>query len=208
MSFGVVYANGAIGVYRTVGGGVTTPNLGISADVTCMFETKAGMFNRAAAHQDPFANFSGESWSSEVGYGPLSRGVDYSSTSTERGLGDLTLEGNHIGLGPSLAPWSVSSFKTDAEVRCATGCVSSRGDPHLTTADGTSFDFQGAGEYLALTSSGGTILVVQVRQELYLDYRTVTVNTGYAFNVAGDRVAVYRSSDTSLFLSCELTARR
>ena len=44
----------------------------------------------------------------------------------------------------------------------ATGTVSLNGDPHITTLDGTHYDFQGAGEYVALRDPG--IAEVQVRQ--------------------------------------------
>ena len=44
-----------------------------------------------------------------------------------------------------------------------TGVTGLDGDPHLTTADGKRYDFQGAGEYVALRQSDG--LEVQVRQD-------------------------------------------
>lgn len=43
-----------------------------------------------------------------------------------------------------------------------TGAMSLNGDPHVTTLDGTHYDFQGAGEYVILRDPGGA--EVQVRQ--------------------------------------------
>jgi hypothetical protein len=44
-----------------------------------------------------------------------------------------------------------------------TGDTSDRGDPHITTFNGIKYDFQGAGEYVALRNAGG--LEIQARQE-------------------------------------------
>ena len=44
----------------------------------------------------------------------------------------------------------------------ATNDAADRGDPHLTTANGVDYDFQGAGEFVALTDAGG--VEIQVRQ--------------------------------------------
>jgi hypothetical protein len=43
-----------------------------------------------------------------------------------------------------------------------TGVLALDGDPHITTLDGTRYDFQGAGEFVALRDSGGA--EIQVRQ--------------------------------------------
>ena len=43
-----------------------------------------------------------------------------------------------------------------------TGALTNEGDPHITTANGVHYDFQGAGEYVSLRSAGG--LEIQTRQ--------------------------------------------
>jgi VWD domain-containing protein len=74
----------------------------------------------------------------------------------------------------------------------------SNGDPHLTSFDGHSYDFQAGGEFtLAL---GGDDLEIQARQEAYRggdgrENLSVSINTAVAANVAGDRVTVTAAPD-------------
>ena len=79
-----------------------------------------------------------------------------------------------------------------------TGVLGLDGDPHITTLDGTHYDFQGAGEYVALRS--GTGAEVQVRQapiattfnpgtNAYTGLATcVSLNTAVAARVGKHRV--------------------
>ena len=69
------------------------------------------------------------------------------------------------------------------------GVPCSIGEPHLTTVHGRHLDFQGAGEYLAISAADGSA-VVQVRQEPYGGAGLVTINTAVAASVLGDRVVV------------------
>ena len=68
------------------------------------------------------------------------------------------------------------------------GCGSSNGDPHLTTIDGRSYDFQAAGEFVLLRSDA---VEVQTRQEPYRGSTSVTINTAVAVTADGGRAAVY-----------------
>ena len=80
----------------------------------------------------------------------------------------------------------------------ATGQLTLNGDPHLTTLDGVHYDFQGAGEFVALKDAGGA--EVQVRQspistsfvpgpDFYHGLQTcVSLNTAVAARVGKHRV--------------------
>jgi hypothetical protein len=70
-------------------------------------------------------------------------------------------------------------------------CARSWGDPHLITWDGLSYDFQSVGEFV-LASTGDAQFEVQVRQSPFRNSQTVSVNTGVALSVDGDRVSVVR----------------
>jgi len=76
----------------------------------------------------------------------------------------------------------------------------STGDVHLATADGLVYDFQGAGEYLLVESSDGSI-VVQARQEPWLSSRKASVNTAIAMYVDGDTVGIYVNSAPSVYVN-------
>ena len=71
---------------------------------------------------------------------------------------------------------------------CEMGCGSSNGDPHLTTIDGRSYDFQAAGEFVMLRSQD---VEIQARQEPYQGSTSVTINTAIAVSADGGRAAVY-----------------
>jgi hypothetical protein len=75
---------------------------------------------------------------------------------------------------------------------CQAGCGSSNGDPHLTTIDGRSYDFQAAGEFVLLRSAA---LEVQARQEPYQGSSSVTINTAVAVAADGGRAAVYAAPE-------------
>jgi RHS repeat-associated protein len=68
------------------------------------------------------------------------------------------------------------------------------GDPHIRTADRVPLSFQGAGEYLMISSADGAV-VVQARQEPPGSTTIVTITTAVAMSVAGDRVGVYLEDD-------------
>jgi hypothetical protein len=71
------------------------------------------------------------------------------------------------------------------------GCGDSNGDPHLTTFDGLRYDFQAAGEFIAARDSADPAgFQIQLRQQPIPGSLTVSVNTGIALSVAGDRVEV------------------
>jgi RHS repeat-associated protein len=74
----------------------------------------------------------------------------------------------------------------------------SSGDPHLRTANGFAYTFMAVGEFTALRSNTGD-MVVQVRQVPVGDSRWVSVNSAVALGVNGDRVIV-RYSATALTL--------
>ncbi len=78
------------------------------------------------------------------------------------------------------------------------GCVSrndgarSTTDPHVRTLDDRHFDFQGAGEFVAVRDTAApdptTALQIQVRQQPWPGSRLVAVNTAVVANVNGDRI--------------------
>ena len=103
------------------------------------------------------------------------------------GSGDPSYDGFSAGYGVG-GPFGASVSTTNTT--CLAGCGSSHGDPHYANADGVAIDYQGAGEYLALTSTSHD-LDVQVRQQPHAGSLQVAVNTALAANIAGDRVGVY-----------------
>jgi hypothetical protein len=79
------------------------------------------------------------------------------------------------------------------------------GDVHIRTPDGLAYDFQGAGEYLLMRSSDGSV-VVQARQEPWSNSDRISVNTALAMNVAGDRVGLYPDRSQRLYINGVPTA--
>ncbi len=79
---------------------------------------------------------------------------------------------------------------------CRSGCAESIGDPHLTTVDGTEYEFQGAGEFVLLRGAGGAV-EVQVRYEPLFresDY-DVSVHTAVAARVGDHRLGWYDTGE-------------
>jgi RHS repeat-associated protein len=74
------------------------------------------------------------------------------------------------------------------------------GDTHFRTGDGVHLDFQGAGEFITLTSPDGKV-EVQARQEGWTPQSSVSYNTAVAANVDGDRVGVYSREPASLMVN-------
>jgi hypothetical protein len=71
---------------------------------------------------------------------------------------------------------------------------SSHGDPHLWTSDRIGMTFMAVGEFTALRSESGD-MVVQVRQVPFGDSRWVSVNNAIALNVNRDRLTVHYSGE-------------
>ena len=67
------------------------------------------------------------------------------------------------------------------------GCGDTNGDPHVRTYDGTRYNFQAAGEFVASRDPRGGFQI-QVRQQPFTGTRSVSVDTAVALDVAGDRV--------------------
>lgn len=79
---------------------------------------------------------------------------------------------------------------------CRSGCAESIGDPHLTTVDGTEYEFQGAGEFVLLRGAAGAV-EIQVRYEPLFrdsDY-DVSVHTAVAARVGDHRVGWYDTGE-------------
>ncbi len=70
-----------------------------------------------------------------------------------------------------------------------TGGGRSTGDPHLFTMDHTRYDMQGVGEFTALASDSGD-LVVQVRQQPAANSTTVATTSAVAMSLGGDRLMI------------------
>jgi hypothetical protein len=74
------------------------------------------------------------------------------------------------------------------------------GEPHLTSFDGLSYDFQAVGEFIQAKSTVDDF-EVQVRFQAPPRTDVVSVNSAVAMNVAGDRVAVYAGGSGTLFVN-------
>jgi hypothetical protein len=67
------------------------------------------------------------------------------------------------------------------------------------------YDFQGAGEYLLVSSSDGEV-IVQARQEPWRGSNFVSVNTAVAMQVSGDRVGVHLDRSPNLYVNGQPTS--
>lgn len=88
-------------------------------------------------------------------------------------------------------------FQSDmCDIRCRP--ASTVGDPHLSTLNGLTYDFQAVGEFTALRSKSAD-MVVQVRQIPWLNSRQVSVNSAIALKIHEDRVTI-ESGQSALVL--------
>jgi hypothetical protein len=118
-----------------------------------------------------------------------------------------TGETNSLTFVPNAAPVccpyagtspAIEFMEADSDHKARCGKNTLEGDPHLTTADGTHFDFQGAGEFISLRDPDG--MEIQTRQtpisttffpapNAYDGLATcVSINTAVAARVGGRRV--------------------
>lgn len=95
-------------------------------------------------------------------------------------------ENDNTGDGNTVS-WAHVDNVCIQEVTRGTGTGYSNGDPHLTAVNGVRFDFQSAGEFVALRDGGGT--EIQVRQTpLGRQSACVSLNTAVAARVGSHRV--------------------
>ena len=73
------------------------------------------------------------------------------------------------------------------------------GDPHLITHDGLHFDFQAAGEFVALRAAAGD-MEIQVRQEAAGPEALVTTNAAVAIRIGEARIGFYGLRTTRIIL--------
>lgn len=90
---------------------------------------------------------------------------------------------------------------------CGESGADCNADPHLRTIDGSSYNFQGAGEYILATAQTGEPFMLQARFEPVSSCRTnveacqnVTLATAMATKIGGKRVGVYLNRDPSLWI--------
>ncbi len=177
IGIGAQNVDGHWGIYANVG-------QGLGADFGVSINANAG--NIYSPSGDPSADWAGATQSTGGNIGPISGGY-YQSPNLGNSNGDPSYQGFYGGVGAG-APGGGSTTTTNTV--CLAGCGSSHGDPHYVSADGLAADYQGAGEFLALTSTKHD-LDVQVRQQPRAASLQVSVNTAVAANVVGDRVGVY-----------------
>lgn len=107
---------------------------------------------------------------------------------------------------PAMAPkMQVLPTPTPVPGTTGPGPGSSSGEPHLHTPDGLAYDFQAAGEFIALTSTVDDF-AVQLRQEPVGTSTVASMNTAVATHVAGDRVGVYVGMQPALEVNGQPTA--
>jgi Bacterial Ig-like domain (group 3) len=88
------------------------------------------------------------------------------------GTSSSTAETNSLTLAPTAAPLcchydgaspSIEFMETNADHTATCGRTALEGEPHATTADGTHYNFQGAGEFISLRNPDGD--EIQTRQK-------------------------------------------
>jgi hypothetical protein len=96
---------------------------------------------------------------------------DGTSNPPSCGTSSYTAETNNLTLAPTTgsvccpyggATPSIEFMETNAGHTASCGPTALEGDPHITTVDGTHYDFQGAGEFISLRDSDGE--EIQTRQ--------------------------------------------
>jgi von Willebrand factor type D domain len=111
-------------------------------------------------------------------------------------------------LAPTTAPAMVPQLQVPTPTPIMGGSGpgpgSSAGDPHLHTPDGLAYDFQAAGEFIALKSTVDDF-AVQLRQEPVGTSTVASINTAVATNVAGDHVGIYVGSQPALSVNGQPT---
>jgi len=131
------------------------------------------------------------------------------------GLGPISGEGktNDITYGPDVSSklsWTcagtVSDVNASSNQSVVAGAVPvSYADPHLITLDGIAFGFQAIGEFLLAQSSLGTFTIQARQTQTGPVSSQVSVNSGFAFKVGNDEVAVAfnSSNDLQVFVNNE-----
>jgi RHS repeat-associated protein len=178
---GVVFNGTSVGAYTTGGTGFGAG--GSTGGVINCYNT-----NDPNDHPGLDA-FSGPGQSNSVALGPLGVGTDTSTSGQGKGM--------HVDVGAGLGG---SAQGTSTVVICIVHCAHSAGDPHLLTFGGTYYDFQGVGEFTAVASDGGD-LVVQLRTQPMTKSRRVSINVAAAINAQGDHVMVSHAPSGDLDVS-------
>ena len=105
---------------------------------------------------------------------------------------------------PTANPPTTPPSPTRVAVNNAPIVLTSHGDVHMNTPDGLVYDYQAAGEFLAVRSSDGYV-VVQTRQEMWDRNPQVSINTAAAFQVGADRVEFYLKPTRSFYVNGQAT---
>jgi len=107
----------------------------------------------------------------------------------------ITPNGTHHKYDPDLHdPDSFNFYSDNDPVEPVLGDDEARyahavGEPHLGTHDGNLFDFQAAGEFIAIESDDGELMVV-LRLEPYAGLNFVSIVTGVSVTVGNDMVDI------------------
>ncbi len=218
--FGLAVGGTNLGVYAQQGAGLGTPGFGGVVTVSCLDEQPSGApgtpldklggegassdlspgifgFGGDASYSDGSKSLSG----GHLSVGFQTPGASAQATGTQvlcltcwdwlgdvdpgADGGDLVCSGDGCPPGPGATGANDEADGLDGP--------DSWGDPHLTTADAVHYDFMAVGEFTALRSDSGD-LVVQVRQVPLEGSRSIAVNSAAAIGVAGDRLTFVTSA--------------